>query len=110
MPKTAVTKPARGVTRIKFSDWKGKKEDEGAIEIELDDGSLIRIAPPELWPDEATHAAEAEDIVGLAVALTGGPEPYQKFLAAGGSAAMISIMLKEVHGVEVGESSASSSS
>lgn len=101
---------ARGVHRVVLSDFKAKKRDEGAIEIEAEDGTVYRIDPPELWPDEAAVAAQAEDVVGLATALIGGPEKYQEFVAAGGSAAIVSSVLAEVHGIEVGESSASSTS
>lgn len=105
-----MTNPARGVTRVKLSDWKGKKEDEGAIEIELDNGSIIRIPPPEIWPDEALQASANQDPFALAVALVGGPDKYEEFRAAGGNAAIVAKLIEERHGVDVGESSASSSS
>lgn len=105
-----MSKTERGVTRVKLSDWKGKKRDEGAIEIEVDDGTIYRIDPPDLWPDDALKASEDRDPVALATALVGGSEKYQAFVAAGGNAAIVAGLLGEVHGVSVGESSASSSS
>jgi hypothetical protein len=49
--------PQEGVHRVVLADFKANKRDEGAIEIEVDDGVMIRIDPPELWPDEAMAAA-----------------------------------------------------
>lgn len=104
----------RSHVRIKLSDYKERKADEGAIDIELDDGSLFRIPPPELWPDEVMErtrtltkenaheyplAEQARDIVGA--------EEWARFTANGGTAVLFHSLLKEDHGADLGESSAS---
>lgn len=102
--------PKRGTHRVVLKDWMGKKRDEGAIEIELDDGSTVRIDPPQLWPEEATKAAANDDTSALAMLVLGGPEEFRKFCNSGGNATMIMAIFGEVHGTDPGESSASSTS
>lgn len=103
--------PKRKPTRVRLTDYKAKKRDEGAIEIEADDGSVFRVDPPLVWSDETLALSQDRTkVVELATSLLGGPEEYERFLAAGGSAALLSGILAEEHGADVGESAASSSS
>lgn len=97
----------RGRRRIVLDDYKGKKRDEGAIDIETADG-VFSIDPPELWSDEAAAAAAANDGPGIARALLG--DKYDAFIAAGGSGTVIMSIIADEHRAPVGESDASSSS
>lgn len=96
--------------RVKLSDFKDRKRDEGAIDIEGDDGTVFRIEPPELWPDEVHSIDASKDPVAFARALLGGEERYAAFVAAGGTAGVLAGILDERHGTGTGESSASSRS
>lgn len=105
-------------TRVNLADYKERKADEGSIDVDLPDGTTFRIPPPELWPDLVTlriqaeqaspsdapytHEQMARDIVGT--------EEFDHFVAQGGTATLFHMLLKEEHGLEPGESSASSSS
>lgn len=89
--------------RIKLADYKQKKRDEGAIEIEMEDGSVFHVDPPELWPDEIQPLALAEDGVGMAKILIG-EDRYADFVAAGGTASMVSAMVGDELGLSPGES------
>lgn len=100
--------PARGVQRVVLSDYKAKRRDEGAVEIETEDGQVFRIDPPELWPDDIQENLQSGNNIAIARALIG--ERYDDFVASGGSANLLVGVLGSVHGVSVGESSASSSS
>lgn len=97
--------------RVRLSDFKAKKRDEGAIIIEADDGTEFRVEPPELWSDDIlTMSADRARVVEMATAMLGGEEEYSRFVAAGGSAAVLSAIVADEHGLDVGESAASSSS
>lgn len=102
------TNPNRHVHKVKLTDFKAKKADEGAIEIEADDGKIFRVDPPELWDDDVAELQSAGDTVGLAHALIG--DEYPDYIAAGGNAMLLMSIIAEVHGVDVGESKASSGS
>lgn len=89
------------VRRVKLSDYKDRKADEGAIEIETDDGQVWRVAPPELWPDDVLSLAERDDSVGAARLLIG--ERYDEFVKAGGSAMLVMSIVKDEHGISTPE-------
>lgn len=91
-----------GPTRVKLSDFRERKELEGAIDVETDDGQVFRIPPPELWPDDVLPLAQAKDIVGMARRILG-DESYDKFTAAGGSAGILNAIFVEHHGTAAGE-------
>lgn len=99
----------RHVHQVKLSDFKAKKADEGAIEIEVDDGTIFKIEPPELWSDEITTMSQNDDNIGVARALIG-PDRYDAFVAAGGNAMLLMAIIGEAHGITVGESKPSPSS
>lgn len=85
----------RGRRHVVLADFKAKKEQEGAIDIETDAG-VFTIPPPELWPDEAIEQMDS-DPVAASKALLG--DRYTEFVAAGGSAALIMAIV----GDEVGD-------
>lgn len=97
--------------RVVLADFKAAKELEGAIDIETPDGQVFRIPPPALISDEllARSRTAADDPIGFVTALLGA-DAYEKFKAAGGSAAVALAIFQEEQGADVGESSASSSS
>lgn len=99
----------RHVHRVKLTDFKAKKADEGAVEIEADDGEIYRIDAPEVWSDEIAELAQSEDQVAVARALIG-EDRYDAFVAAGGTAMLVMAIVSEAHGIQPGESSASSRS
>lgn len=99
---------ARGRRSVILEDYKGLKRDEGAIDITTADGQVFTIDPPELWPDESGELAKANDIVAVSRALLG--DCYDAFIEAGGTATLIMAIIKDEHGLDAGESPASSSS
>lgn len=101
----------RHVRTVKLSDYKAKKEEEGAIDLVMDDETVWRIPPAELWPDAVGEMLAKQDPLGAARALveaTG--KNYAEFVAAGGSAAIVLSVVGEEQGMDVPESGASSSS
>lgn len=92
-----------GPTKVKLSDFKERKELEGAIDVETDDGQVFRIPPPEVWPDEVNDITKGDrDAVRMAQVILGADQ-YEKFCAAGGNAAMLHGIFAEVHGASPGE-------
>lgn len=92
----------RRTHRVILSDYKAKKEQEGAIIIEADSGEF-RVAPPVLWPDEVVAAGKANDNVAMAKGLLGEAE-YARWLTEGGTAALLLDIVGESLGVDTGES------
>lgn len=92
--------------RVLLTDYKDKKRREGSIEIETDDGQVFTVDPPELWPDVKFSDLENEAVGRLLL----GDEPFERFIAAGGTATILLGILNEKHDLTVGESEASSSS
>lgn len=92
----------RGRHRVVLNDFKAKKMDEGAVDIETD-GGVFTIPPPELWPDEAQDFMPEKDYVGLMKLLLGGDERYAEFVAAGGSAAIANAIVADQLGLGTGE-------
>lgn len=99
----------RHVRKVKLSDFKAKKELEGAIDLEMDDGTVFRIPPPELWPDAVAELNQNNDTIGAARALIG-EDRYEEFVAKGGNAMAVLGVIGDEHGITVPESDASSSS
>lgn len=91
-----------GPTRIKLSDFKERKELEGAIDVETDDGQVFRIPPPEIWPDEVSALARVQDVPGMARAILG-DEKFEAFIAAGGTATLLNAIYADVHGADAGK-------
>lgn len=95
---------------IKLSEFKEQRRAESAIEIIGEDGESFIIEPPELWPDEAQTLAASGDSIGLCRLVLGGDEAYARFVAAGGTAALLGQIFQESLGTSPGKSQASSSS
>lgn len=91
-----------GPTKVNLADFKERKENEGAIDIEMPDGQTFRIPPPELWPDEVADYAEKREIVAMAEAILGA-ERFAEFKTAGGSATIINAIFAEHHGADAGK-------
>lgn len=99
----------RHVHTVKLSDFKAKKEAEGAIDIEGNSGQIYRVPPPEIWPDSISSLLAANDMIGAARALIG-DDRYEEFVADGGSSSAVLAIVADVHGISLPESGASSSS
>jgi hypothetical protein len=99
------------IPKIKLSDLVERKRTEGAIEIELSDGSSLQVDPPELWSDKARKIAadpkSTDEDLGKELF---GAEQWKKFLADGGGVGMFVVILQERFNMTAGESQASSSS
>lgn len=75
------------------------------IEIELRTGKTVTIEPPELWPDEVADLASVGKMTEMAKILLG--DQYQVFKDGGGTTALLSAIIAEHTGQNVGESPAS---
>lgn len=84
-----------------IQDQQKKYEDSG-IDIDLGDGKVVHVPPPQLWSDAVLDCARAGDIVSAARALIGTDE-YDAFAAAGGSAAMLMSIVEEESGLSFPE-------
>ena len=95
--------------KINLRELTDRKRAEGAIEIETESETFV-IDPPELWTDEMLALATAGDNLALSRALLGGDLAYDRFVAAGGSQAVIGLILSESAGFALGKSSPSPAS
>lgn len=84
------------------------RDSSPGIEVEADDGQVFQIPPPELWPDEAIELSD-KDPVGAARAVLG-PKEYERWRAAGGSAALLFAVIGREAGATVPELLASTDS
>ena len=101
--------PARGHRAVVLSDYKAKKMDEGAIDLQLDDGTTVTVPPAQVWADDVMVCASAGDLIGAGIALLGKDE-YDHFVRAGGSGALLSALVQDELGLTTGESPASPAS
>lgn len=90
-----------GPAKVKLSDFKERKEIEGAIDVEMDDGQVFRFPPPELWPDEFTRTRKDMAPEEQARALLG--EQFDAFIAAGGTIMLALSIVGDHHGASAGE-------
>ena len=102
------------IPRLKLGEVRERLAEKGSIEVELSDGTVLVVPPPELWSDKcreiikAQRAGEADDS-DLAKEILGAAG-WKKFLADGGTTALFSHLLIERFQMTAGESSASSTS
>lgn len=100
--------------RFKLAELRQKESERtgDAFEIETDSGETFEIAAPGFWPDAVKeHIAAGNDVKAAQVLL--GQQRYLQFREAGGRASDVLLALRafaDDQGVELGESSASSSS
>jgi len=94
--------------KINLRELTDRKRAEGAIEIETDNETFV-IDPPELWTDDMLALATSGDNLALSRALLGGDAAYERFVDAGGSQAVIGLILSEATGFALGKSSPSPS-
>lgn len=92
--------------RIRLADYIERKNATEGIVVELPDGSDIIIPPAELWPD-AAYTALDDNNVGEASRRILGDDAYQRFADAGGNWRVLNGIVREMQGVDVGESEAS---
>lgn len=102
------------VPRLKLGEVRERLAEKGSLEVELSDGTVLVVPPPELWPDKCRdiikkqRTGEADDgDLGREIF---GAANWRKFLADGGTVAMFSHLLIERFQMTAGESSASSTS
>jgi hypothetical protein len=99
------------VPKLKLGEVRERLVEKGAIEVELSDGTIIRIDPPELWPDKCRAVLKdpEKDDADLGREMMGA-ENWKKFVADGGTGALFAHLLMERYQMTTGESSASSTS
>lgn len=86
---------------INLAEYRASKAD-GGLDIETE-SRTFHILPPTLWPDGFLDLARANDNVGLATMLIGGPDNYAAFVEAGGTAALLLGLIEDELGASVGE-------
>lgn len=87
--------------RVKLAEYVERQRDAGLIEVEMGDGTVFEIDPPQIWSDEVMAACRVGTNAALAEALLGGR--YAEFVEKGGSTNQLINMLSEEHGVSLGE-------
>lgn len=87
---------------VVLAEFKAKQADEKAIHIETPDETFT-VLPPTCWPDDFVEIAKRDDRVEIATAILGGPEVYERFVAAGGTAALLLGIMEDAMGAELGE-------
>lgn len=90
-----------GPERVKLSDFKERKGTEGAVDVELDDGTVVRFPPPELWPDEFTRVRKDMTPEEQAQAILG--DKFAVFISGGGTIMLALAIVGEFHGANAGE-------
>lgn len=96
-----------GRRKVVLREFQDTERDKGALDIEMPDGTIVTVDPPSLWPDAAIPLFRDEDITGAVAAILG--DQHEAFIAGGGSAAQLMVILESEHG-DLGESQASSAS
>lgn len=95
---------------IKLQNYVERRKAEGSIAVDLGkEHGTVNIPPIEVWPDEAFDTAGSGD-TKAATALVLGDEAGARFYAAGGNWRMLSGIVRQEQGLDVGESEASSES
>lgn len=74
-----------------------------------DPPQTFALPAPTAWPDRVLERANEGDIAGAGRAMLGDDE-YDRFVDAGGNGLFLQHLVERVHGVGLGESSASSRS
>lgn len=99
------------VTRVKLTDRLEYQANKRGFEVELSDGAVLYVPPPELWTKEARAvlAKKGTTFEQWHRALVDG-DVYDQYLAEGGTPELLEAMLREHYRATRGESSASSSS
>lgn len=69
-------------------------------------GEVFDVPAPQLWPDAISRAEHLDEIGALIL----GEDHYQRYAAAGGTVRFLQDMVGALHNVDMGKSSASSSS
>lgn len=95
--------------RVKLADFIEREYADASTIVELSDGTDFIMPPSEMWPDEAFDAARQGDI-RTCVILTVGEDEYARFCKAGGNWRILNAIVAAQQGVEVPQSSASSTS
>jgi hypothetical protein len=99
---------------VVLQDYRDTKEREGATDVELPDGTMVRIPPPVLWPEEVAKLQTGDHgdmIRGCQLIL--GDAGWQAWVAAGGTSVMLMGIIDDTlkaEGLGLGESSASTGS
>lgn len=94
--------------KVNLHDFLERRRQEAGVELDLGNGRSVILDPPDLWPDEVAEMAQRGENVAIAQALLS-DDDYKAFLAAGGTAGVIAMLVAEAQGVNLGESAASSS-
>jgi hypothetical protein len=99
------------VPKLRLSEVRERLIDKGAIEVVLDDDSVLRIDPPELWSDKCRQILvdPTKNDVDLGREMMGKAN-WDKFVAGGGTGALFAHLLQERYQLTKGESEASSTS
>lgn len=77
--------------RIVFTDHQQKLRERGT-DLEMPDGTVFHIDPPQLWPDTVDEAPSELETCKI---LLGGDERYNAFVAAGGNYRMIVALVND---------------
>lgn len=94
--------------KVNLHDYREQRRQEAGVELDLGDGRIVWLDPPDLWPDEVAEMAQRGENISIAKALLG-DDDYEAFIAAGGTAGLIAMLVADAQGVSLGESAASSS-
>lgn len=99
------------ITRIKLADRIERQVEQRGVEIELSDGTVLYVDPPELWSTQIREAAKDKKLTreGFAKVLVG-DEDWDKFVEDGGTVDLFDMIVRERWDASTGESSGSSTS
>lgn len=89
-----------GPKKVNLAEYRERKENQGAIDVEAPSGRVFRIPPAELWPDEVPFLRG--DLPAQAAAIMGAEE-FDAFKAEGGTANILDAIIKDEHGAEAGK-------
>jgi hypothetical protein len=95
------------MSRYNLSEFIESKRAGRQTEIELPDGSTIRVDPIDLWSDDALTLSQTDPVKAAKTIL--GEDVYTQFKAGGGSAGVLFALLTDKQGVTAGEASPSPS-
>lgn len=93
------------MAKYNLAEFVERKNTELGIDIDLSDGSTVRVPAPECWPD-----MRAIEDLNECARLILGDEQWARFTADGGTYKLLDSILADAKGAGAGESSASSES
>lgn len=89
---------------IDFAAWRREQMDKGALDINMGDGVIVRLPPPELWPNAVRELVLSGAPVEEHHRAILGDAGYDQWVGAGGTTDALEWFIRNRHELTVPES------